>query len=222
MTDNNSEGVEQNVVGGGRTPRDEDPLRGFYHAGGQQPEESGGTDPETAQAKRGAKRHEKQNVGNRDDQEPRVGLEHFADLAERPEPNLAPALHREQGHDSDGGHGRSEHHVREGCDRRPPFDRNDRLDAETIASSAVVRPDAREYGSLSRHFSSRSAMSSSSVSGRLQVPDPASSTGTTLSTKRGHLTGCPLRISPFCRYFAAPRVGLEPTTLRLTAGCSAN
>jgi hypothetical protein len=137
MTDNDSERVEQNVVGGGRAPRDQDPLRAFHHAGGEQPEQSAGTDRKTAQAERSTERNEQHDVGDRADQEPCVGLEHFGDLAERPEPNLAPALHRQQRHEGDRNHGRNERRVREGCDRKTPLDRKDRLDVETIASSAA-------------------------------------------------------------------------------------
>jgi hypothetical protein len=47
-------------------------------------------------------------------------------------------------------------------------------------------------------------------------------TGCLAGTKRGRLAVRPPRSHPLCEYLAAPRVGLEPTTLRLTAGCSAN
>jgi hypothetical protein len=41
-----------------------------------------------------------------------------------------------------------------------------------------------------------------------------------IGTKKGASRGRPSRFWRICRLFAAPRVGLEPTTLRLTAGCS--
>ena len=61
-------------------------------------------------------------------------------------------------------------------------------------------------------------------SSRLITWSRASGTATPYETRyeRGRPSVRPRRISLLCRYFATPRVGLEPTTLRLTAGCSAN
>jgi integrase len=47
-------------------------------------------------------------------------------------------------------------------------------------------------------------------------------TGVQSWVEKGRLSGRPSRCSACFLAFEAPRVGLEPTTLRLTAGCSAN
>src|SRR5215475_2671962 len=84
--------------------------------------------------------------------------------------------------------------------------------ARTIATRTAARPACVCKGSLGA--ARRQGLDDGAVSACREDGLP----GTTSKAP----FGAPSSFRCICGGFAAPRVGLEPTTLRLTAGCSAN